>query len=64
MENIERQTYTVQETARILGINVTAAYALARRKDFPARQIGRRIIVSKNGLTRWLEFQSSGTTDR
>lgn len=63
MENIEKQTYTVRETARILGINVTAAYVLTRQGDFPSRKIGRRIIVSKLGLKRWLECQSLGMTD-
>jgi len=64
VDNIERQTHTVRETAKILGINVTAAYALTRQKDFPGIRVGRRIIVSKPGLQRWLECQSFGKGDR
>lgn len=55
MGNVERKTYTVRETAKILGINVTAAYDLARQKGFPAFFVGRRIIISCSGLERWLE---------
>jgi len=31
------------------------AYELARRKDFPAIRIGRRIVIPKAAFERWLE---------
>ena len=34
------------------------AYALARRKDFPAFQVGGRILVSTAGLAAWVEHQT------
>jgi len=58
MHSFERQTYTVREIAKIIGINCTAAYDLVRQSDFPARRIGRRIVVSKSGLDLWLEFRA------
>ncbi len=51
----ERLTLTIPETARLLGINVITCYELARQESFPAIRIGRRIVVPKAGLERWLE---------
>ena len=56
----ERLTYTVPEVARLLGINKITAYELARQEGFPAIRIGRRIVVPKAGLERWLDRQSCG----
>jgi excisionase family DNA binding protein len=53
--NIERAVYTVPEVAALLGINLPKAYELARQEGFPAIRIGRRIIVPKAALERWLE---------
>ena len=46
---------TVPEMAVFLRISRSAAYALANQKGFPAKRIGRRIIVSKSKLIAWLE---------
>lgn len=51
----ERLTYSIPEVAKLLGINTITAYYLAKREDFPAIRIGRRIIVPKAGLEQWLE---------
>ena len=51
----ERLTYSIPEVAKLLGINTITAYYLAKREDFPAIRIGRRIVVPKAGLERWLE---------
>jgi excisionase family DNA binding protein len=52
----ERQTLTITELARILGISRTTCYQLARRKELPVRviRVGRRLIVSKAELARFL----------
>lgn len=55
-----RLTYTVPEVAKLLGVNKIAAYRLAQQKNFPSIRIGRRIVVSKAGLERWLDSQSNG----
>lgn len=52
---VEPKVYTIPEVAALLGINVVKAYELARQEGFPAIRIGRRIIVPKAGLERWLE---------
>ena len=47
--------FTTKELGRILGINAAAAYNLVRREDFPKIVVGKKYILSKAGLMRWLE---------
>lgn len=54
----ERLTYSVAETAQILGISRKTAYALAKTDGFPSLQISPgRIVVSRPGLEKWLQQQ-------
>lgn len=48
-------TYSVPEAAQLLGINYVKMYELAKRADFPAIRIGRRIVIPKTAFERWLE---------
>jgi excisionase family DNA binding protein len=57
--NVQRLTYTVPEIAQLMGLNVITAYELAKRKDFPAVRIGRRIIVPREAFYRWLDGQAA-----
>ena len=49
-----RMTLTVEETAVVLGIGRTAAYAGVRSGTIPSRRIGRRIVVPIAALERML----------
>ena len=53
-ERNERQTVTVEEAARLLGIGRSLAYEAVRRGQFPAPviKVGRRYVVSREGLER------------
>lgn len=53
---VERATWTIPETARILGLSRAAAYRAAARGDIPARRIGGRLIVPRAALSRMLEL--------
>lgn len=55
----ERETLTVDEAARLLGIGRGTAYEAARRGDLPVVRIGGRLLVPRAALTRLLE--SAGT---
>jgi excisionase family DNA binding protein len=59
----ERLTYTVPEVASLLGINVITAYELAKRENFPAIRIGRRVVIPKAAFERWLDRQSCGAAE-
>lgn len=51
----KRLTLTIPEVAELLGISVISAYNLAKRQDFPAIRVGKRIIVPRAAFDRWLE---------
>jgi len=50
---------TVMELKEMLGIGREQAYDLVKAKDFPVRRIGRRIIIYKPNLIKWLETDSA-----
>ena len=52
---MEKLTLSVPETAKILGISQTRMYQLARSEGFPSILVGKRILVSKKGLERWID---------
>ena len=52
---MEKQTYTVSEAAKVLGIGRSAAYEAARSGEIPTIRIGKRILVPLPALKRLLE---------
>ena len=44
------------DVAAVLGISRAGAYKLAHSADFPAFQIGRRIVVSREKFLDWLNW--------
>ena len=54
-----RMVMTVEEMGKELGISRATAYELSQRPDFPSFSIGRRILVSRDGLLKWIEKQYS-----
>lgn len=50
----DRATLTVPEVARLLGISRNEAYLAVQRGEIPARRIGRRIVIPRAALERWL----------
>ena len=57
-ENSSKETITVVETAKRLGIGRNTAYKAVKRAEIPSVRIGRRILVPSKALDKWLE--SSG----
>ena len=55
----ERLTLNIEDVARILGINRSTAYELARRNEFPVSIIhpGRRMVVSRRAVDDLLSNQ-------
>ena len=45
---------SVPDVAAVLGISRTAAYELARSRDFPSLRIGTRIVVPKDRFINWI----------
>ena len=47
----------IADVAAVLGISRAGAYKLAHSADFPAFQIGKRIVVSREKFLEWLDRQ-------
>ena len=52
-----RMVMTVEEMGKELGLSRATAYELVQRPDFPSFSIGRRVLVSRDGLLKWIEKQ-------
>ena len=44
--------------AKVLGISVSSSYELMHEKDFPAIQIGSRLVVPKDKLQLWIDAKT------
>jgi len=56
-----RKAITVDEMAEVLHIGKKTAYALANKPDFsPAFRIGRRLLISVDGLGEWIAQGGTG----
>lgn len=51
----EKVTLRVTEVARMLGISRGSAYEAIQRGEIPHIRIGRRVLVSKKALDRFLD---------
>jgi excisionase family DNA binding protein len=59
---MQRQTYTVFEAAKVLGIGRGAAYEAARTGTLPTIRVGRRILVPRANLERLLGLERHATS--
>ena len=62
-KNPERLAYNVSEAAEVLGLSRPTLYQLMGRADFPAFKIGRRTLISADGLRAWVQRQAEGNRD-
>ena len=44
---VERETYTIEEVAAVLGISKTHAYRMAASGDLPAIRMGWKILIPR-----------------
>ena len=51
----ERQTLTIEEAAKVLGIGRQLAYDKAKTGEIPVIKIGRRLLVPRRALEKLLE---------
>jgi len=56
---MEKLVYTVKEVAEILNIGMNKAYELIHQKEFPCKNLGRKILIPRKPFEDWvnkLEF--------
>ena len=56
----ERKTYSVKETANILGVTQSMVYKLVRNKTIPHMQIGKRIVIPMDSFDEWFNMYIKG----
>ena len=56
----DRLALSVTEAAEALNVSRPTVYQLMRSADFPAFRVGRRTLISRSGLERWIEAQAQG----
>ena len=44
-----------KDVSEVLGLSLSGTYELMREKDFPAKRIGKRIIVPRDEFLEWLK---------
>jgi len=59
MEDGERLTLTVKETQIILGLSRSLVYQAIETGEIPSVRVGRRILIPKAALFRFLEATDS-----
>ena len=52
---LEKQTLTIDEAAKVLGVGRNKAYEAVHRGEIPTIRIGKRILVLREPLKRMLE---------
>lgn len=61
-EELEPMAVSAPEAARLLGVSKPKVYELMNRTDFPAFKLGRRTLVSVDGLREWIRNQAEGVS--
>ena len=49
--------FNAQQLAGVLNISRANAYKLLHREDFPTLHIGKRMLVSRDKLVKWMDGQ-------
>lgn len=57
---VEKETYTIKEIAKILNISNKSAYSLVHENVFSHVRIGRTIRISKKSFDQWLNNFADG----
>lgn len=54
----DKLTVSVTEAAEMLGVSRPTVYSLLNREDFPVFSVGKRRLISADGLRRWVAEQA------
>lgn len=51
----QKLTLSVPEAAEIIGVSPSKMYEVVKIQGFPLVKLGKRLLVSRKGLERWVE---------
>ena len=58
-----KRTLTVKELQTALSVGRSTAYELVNSKGFPAFRIGKKILISAEGLEEWMKKGGTDNND-
>lgn len=58
----DRAAWSLQDTARALGLSIRTVQHLVRRGELPVARIGRRLLFSPERIRAWLESRQTTTS--
>lgn len=64
MAPIRPVAISVSDAAKLLGISRPSMYQVMHQSDFPAFHVGRRTLISVDGLRDWVRQQAKGGLSR
>lgn len=50
----------VKQLAELLGVSDSSVYELIQKNDFPSLRIGKRIVIPKEELRKWISAHTKG----
>ena len=50
----------VKQLAELLGVSDSSVYELMQKDDFPSLRIGKRIVIPKEELRKWISAHTKG----
>lgn len=62
-DKLEPLAVSATEAARLLGVSKPKVYELMNREDFPVLRLGRRTLVSVDGLREWVKAQAKAVRE-
>jgi excisionase family DNA binding protein len=57
--SVEKMAYSIQEASEALGLHPNTIYNLVKSGKLPSVNLGRKILISKLELSKWLAGQSN-----
>lgn len=55
MTEPEKLCYSVKELGELFGVSLPVAYNISKIQGFPSISIGRRVVIPKDALKKWLD---------
>lgn len=52
--NEEKVVYTASDIMKLLGLSKNTTYDLLKSGQFPTRRLGKKLLVSKEAFSNWL----------
>ena len=60
---MDKATMTAKELQEYMNIGRVKAYELCNSEGFPSFRIGRKVLISREGLNRWMKEQEGKKDD-